>query len=243
MKVIELSDAAVEMEGQAGRSSGFTLSIEAGESFALVGPNRAGKSLVLKLCTGMVKPSRGTVRVLGTDLAAIGQEELVALRQRVGTVLEPPGLLSNMTVFNNVALPLRYHRNLADTEVVPLVMARLESLGVAHLRDRFPAELNQGEVRCAAIARAVILDQEVLLLDDPLEGMDAGMVRRLGDWLGEQRRSRHLTILATTNRPSTLLAMVDRLGLVLDGTIRAAGPYEKVLAEAGADMQDYVQVQ
>jgi len=191
----------------------------------------------------MVKPLQGSVRVLGTDLAVVGPDDLVALRQRVGTVLEPPGLLSNMTVFNNVALPLRYHRNLEDQAVAPLVMARLETLGVAHLRDRFPAELNQGEVRCAAIARALILDQEVLLLDDPLEGMDAGMVRRLGDWLAEQRAGRRLTILATTNRPSSLLAMVDRLGLVVDGAICAVGPYEQVLATAGSDMQDYVQVQ
>lgn len=238
---IELSKVVVEMDGPGGRVSDLTLSIRTGESFALVGPNRAGKSLVLKLCTGMVKPVSGTVQVLGVEMTEISQADLLALRQRVGVVMEPPGLLSNMTVYNNVALPLRYHRDLADAEVEPLVMARLETLGVAHLRNRFPAELNQGEVRCAAIARALILDQELLLLDDPLEGMDAARVRRLRDWLGAQRQNRKLTVVATTNRPSSLLAMVDRLGLVLDGAVHAIGSYDELVATAGAHMEDYVQ--
>jgi len=88
--------------------------------------------------------------------------------------------------------------------------------------------------------KSIILDAITAVVGGKV---DAGMVRRLGDWLAEQRAGRRLTILATTNRPSSLLAMVDRLGLVVDGAICAVGPYEQVLATAGSDMQDYVQVQ
>lgn len=166
---------------------------------------------------------------------------MAELRQRVGTVLQAPGLLSNMTVFNNVALPLRYHRGLSDEELATLVMVHLEALGVAELRHRFPAELNQGEARCVAIARALSLDQELLLLDDPLEGLDALTSRRLGEWLQAQRRSRSLTILATTRRASSLLAMVDRFAFVRDGQVQAQGRYEDLLASADEAMKDYLQ--
>lgn len=240
MSVLELSGAAVEMEGH-GRWSDLTLSIEEGESCALIGPNRSGKSLTLKLCAGLVAPEGGTVRLFGQDLSALNEEELAELRTRVGTVLQTPGLLSNMTVFNNVALPLRYHRGLSDAELEPLVLIRLEALGVTDLRHRFPAELNQGEARCVAIARALALDQELLLLDDPLEGLDAPTIRRLGSLLHEQRQSRSLTILATTRRPSSLLAMVDRLVFVQDGRVRAQGRYAELLASADDAMKDYLQ--
>ncbi len=240
MPVLELSGAAVEMEGQ-GQWSDLTLSLDEGEACALIGPNRGGKSLALKLCAGLVTPEQGAARLFGQDLNELNEEELVELRQRVGTVLQAPGLLSNMTVFNNVALPLRYHRGLSDEELEPLVMVRLEALGVAGLRHRFPAELNQGEARCVAIARALSLDQELLLLDDPLEGLDALTSRRLGEWLQAQRQSRPLTILATTRRASSLLAMVDRFAFVRDGRVQAQGRYEELLASADDAMQDYLQ--
>jgi phospholipid/cholesterol/gamma-HCH transport system ATP-binding protein len=240
MPVLELSGAAVEMEGQ-GEWSDLTLSLDEGEACALIGPNRGGKSLALKLCAGLVTPERGAARLFGQDLNALNEEELAELRQRVGTVLQAPGLLSNMTVFNNVALPLRYHRGLSGEELEPLVMVRLEALGVAGLRDRFPAELNQGEARCVAIARALSLDQELLLLDDPLEGLDALTSRRLGEWLQAQRQSRPLTILATTRRASSLLAMVDRFAFVRAGRVQAHGRYEELLASADDAMKDYLQ--
>lgn len=241
MHAIELTGVAVDMEGQDGRLSDLTLAVPTGEALALIGPNRAGKSLILKLCTGLVTPLDGTVQVLGQEMAALDEERLVAIRQRVGTMLQPPGLLSNMTVFNNVALPLRYHRGLPDQDLAPLVMTHLEALGVAHLKDRFPAQLNEGEIRCAAIARALILDQELLLLDDPLEGLDARLIRRLADWLARQRASRSLTILATARQPSSLQAMADRLAFVQDGTVRAVGRYDEVLATAGDEIKAYVQ--
>lgn len=240
MPVLELSGASVEMEGH-GRWSDLTLSLNVGESCALIGPNRGGKSLALKLCAGLVTPERGTVRLFGQDLHALNEEELAELRKRVGTVLQAPGLLSNMTVFNNVALPLRYHRGLSDEELEPLVMVGLEALGVADLRYRFPAELNQGEARCVAIARALALDQELLLLDDPLDGLDALSIRRLGELVQAQRRCRSLTILATTRRAAPLLSIVDRLAFVQDGQVRAQGRYEELLARADDAMKDYLQ--
>lgn len=241
MNVIELSGVVVDMEDGDGLVTDLTLAVEAGQTLGLIGPNRAGKSLILKLCAGLVTPLEGTVTVLGQDLATVDPDTLVTLRQRVGTMLQPPGLLSNMTIFNNVALPLRYHRGMDDAELTPLVMAHLEGLGVAHLKGHFPAQLNEGEIRCGAIARALVLGQELLLLDDPLEGLDAGLVRRLGEWLALQRKRRSLTILATARQPSALQTMVERLAFVREGRVKASGRYDEVMAMADEEIQAYVQ--
>lgn len=234
---IELSEARAEPNGGA---AGFTLTVETGEFLALVGPARSGKELILKLCAGLIEPVEGTVRVLGCDQASLNEEELIDLRMRVGIVLQPPGLLSNMTVYNNVALPLRYHRGLSDEEIRPRVMGELEMLGMAALGDRFPAELTPGETRGVAIARALILDQELLLLDEPTDGMDAGMIRRLGGLLMDRRQSRPLTIVSTLHDFSSLLERADRVVFVRDGRIEAIGRHADLLAKAGADMKDYL---
>jgi ABC-type transporter Mla maintaining outer membrane lipid asymmetry ATPase subunit MlaF len=233
---VEFTDVRVEPDGQLGVS----FSVESGEFLALVGPTRSGKGRMLRLCAGLLTPVEGSVRVLGCDLADLSEEELIELRMRVGIVLQPPGLLSNMTVYNNVALPLRYHRGLPDEEIRPLVMGALEALGIASLWNRFPAELNQGETRCVAIARALIMDQELVLLDEPTDGMDADMTRKLGQFLASHRQSRPLTILATLHAFSPLLESADRVAFVRGGRIEAIGSHAELVAKAGPGMKDYL---
>ena len=154
-RAIELSDVVVELETEE-QAAHISLAVDPGEFVVLLGPNRAGKSLILELCAGLVTPQRGRVRVLGEEWVELSDQGRVKLRTRIGTVLQLPGLLSNMTVFNNAALPLRYHRStLSDRDIDRVVTGHLKALGLAQLRDRFPAQLNPGEIRCATIARAM----------------------------------------------------------------------------------------
>ena len=189
-----MSAEAVRLErvraAMAGRSVSLALDLRVatGEWVVLIGPSGSGKSLILELAAGLVLPDEGRVSVLGREWSAPTDDHQTSLRLRIGAVLQPPGLLSNMTVFNNVALPLRYHRfALSDREREQIVATHLDHMALLPLRDRFPAELNPGEIRRAAIARAMVLDPDVLLLDDPVDGLDIDMVLRLRRYLEESR--------------------------------------------------------
>src|SRR6185436_17215470 len=183
----------------------------------------SGKSLLLELCAGIVPFQSGTVRVGGHDLAALSEDSRMEVRTEICTVLQQPGLLSNMTVFNNVAFPLRYHRSdLGEEAIAAEVMTHLAALGIDSLRDRFPSQVTHGELRCAAIARAMILGQRILLLDDPVSGLDAEMTRRVAQYLATCRLSRPLTILASLRHYSELLEIMDRVLFLRMGRAVAA---------------------
>ncbi len=231
---IELSGVVAELQGQECLSD-VTLTVPAGECVVLMGPSRSGKSLILELCAGLVEPERGTVLVLGRDWARVSAEEEMSLRRRIGTVLQQPGLLSNMTLYNNVALPLRYHgARLGDSEVRRRVVDQLRPLGIEALQDRFPAQLNPGEARCAAIARALVWEPDLLLLDDPIAGLDTDMVKRLGKHLETIKRNRRVTMLLTLRISSPLMDLADRVAEVQAGRVHAIKTRSRVAGSAAA---------
>jgi len=236
---VELNNAQVGMDGEEWHVD-FTLAVKPGEFVLLVGPGRSGKGLLLKLCAGLVLPEQGTVRVLDRDLATLDEEGLSELRQRIGVVLQQPGLRSNMTLYTNVCLPLVYHQGIDEEELRPRVMPVLEALGLAPLQKRFPAQLTQGEARCAGLARALVMDQELLLLDEVMAGLDAEMVRRVDRVLAEYRQTHAVTILATLHNPSPLLERADRIAFVRQGRIEAVGPYAEMAKTSDAALQAYL---
>ncbi len=236
---VELSNVQVGMESE-GWQVDFTLQVTPGEFLLLVGPGRSGKGLLLKLCTGLVIPEQGTVRVLDQDLADLDDEGLVELRRRIGVVLPQPGLRSNMTLYTNVCLPLVYHQGIDEEELRPQVMPMLEALGLKALEKRFPAQLTAGEARCAALARALVMDQELLLLDEVMAGLDAEMAQRVSRVLAEHRRSHAVTVLATLHNPSPLLEQADRIAFVRQGRIEAVGPYAELARHPDPALQVYL---
>lgn len=217
------------------------LRIVTGEFVALVGPSRSGKSLLVELAAGLVVPEAGRVIMLGHDWGEASEHEHSSVRLRVGTVLQQPGLLSNMTLFNNVLLPLRYHRTaLSDGHREGMVTAQLEQLGLGSMRDRFPAELNQGEIRMGAIARALMLDPEVLLLDDPVAGLDVEMMMTLKACLEERRKRQVLTVLGALRAYSSFIEGADRIVVLQEGRVAADGVADSVACAVPPMLKRYV---
>ncbi len=217
------------------------LRIGAGEFVAVVGPSRSGKSLIVELAAGLVSPEAGRVILLGHDWAVDVNDEPSPVRLRLGAVLQQPGLMSNMTLFNNVALPLRYHRaSMSERDRESAVMAQLERLRLVPMRDRFPAELNQGEVRRGAIARALMLAPDVLLLDDPVAGLDAEMVLTLKAYVEERQADQPLTVVAALRSFSPFIEGADRLVLLRDGRVEADGTRDALAATVAPALRRYV---
>lgn len=239
-EAVRLDAATGEMRWGDGTYT-FDLRVVPGEFLAVMGPSRSGKSLLLELCAGLIRPQTGRVLVLGSDWEQLSDADQSALRLRIGVVLQQPGLLSNMTVFNNVALPLRYHRGASsEAERAATVLAGLDALALTEVQNRFPAQLSIGEARCAAIARALMLEPEILLLDDAVSGLDAGMMERLQACLEQYRSRRTVTILISLRSPAPLLDRADRVVLLRGGRVEAVGSRDVVLRQAEPTMKSYL---
>ena len=221
--VIEL-DRVSASEGLLAHIEEVSLTVRRGEAVALVGSNRSGKGLALKLCAGLGEPSSGSVRVLGVDPSAASDEEMLQLRQRVGFVFAKPALISNMSVYNNVALPLRYHTTLTEEVIHRRVMAGLSECGVDVFHDHMPAGLPLGDARLAALARALVVEPDILFVDEVLFGLDADDLVRSRGLLAKYRQEKGLTVVVSINAPTALFTLMDRLVLMRDGRLVAMCP-------------------
>jgi phospholipid/cholesterol/gamma-HCH transport system ATP-binding protein len=200
-----------------------SLTVRHGELVALVGGDASGKSLALLLAAGIESPLKGTVRVLGVDPALAPERAYVDLRRRVGVVFDRPALLSNMSVFNNISVPLRYHTALSDPEIEDKVTEALRLWGIEHLRDWFPAQLMLSDARFVALARALMLNPEILFLDDMLLGLDAWGLARLRGFFESVRAKRGMTLVTSAGAPTKLLEILDRVLFFQNGRMVADG--------------------
>jgi phospholipid/cholesterol/gamma-HCH transport system ATP-binding protein len=204
------------------RDASFRL--EPGTVTAVLGPSGAGKSTLLYAITGDLAPSAGTLRVLGQPMPRPNVRELFALRRRMGVLLQGNGLLTDLSVFENVALPLRFHTPLPEPVLHELVTMKLNAVGLGEAGALLPQELSGGMARRVALARALVLDPPLMLYDEPLTGLDPiavgvilDLIRRLNDSLG-------LTSLVITHHVHETLRFCDRAvvvanqGIVFDGT-------------------------
>ncbi len=222
---------------------GVSFAVERGTLVALIGGSGTGKSVLLREIIGLLRPTAGRVRLLGTDVWAAGEAELRALRQRFGMMFQDGALFSSLTVAQNVAVPLREHTRLSEATIDALVALRLRQAGLPpDAGAKMPSELSGGMRKRAAVARAIALEPEVLFLDEPTSGLDPitargfdRLVRSLVDDLG-------VTVLLVTHDLDTLLTVVDRVIVLARGRVLADGPVRDVMAVDDAWVSEYFSV-
>lgn len=169
----------------------LSFSLARGEVLAVMGGSGVGKTTILRLLTGLLSPSRGRVVVFGTELSRADRAKLFAVRRRMGLLFQFGALLTDLTCFENVAFPLREHLRLPEPMLRDLVLLKLEAVGLRGAADLYPSEISGGMARRVALARAIALDPEIILYDEPFAGLDpislgvtARLIRTLNDALG-----------------------------------------------------------
>jgi phospholipid/cholesterol/gamma-HCH transport system ATP-binding protein len=221
--VIEVSKVSTRYGDHVVHSE-LDLEVRRAEIFALIGGSGSGKSTLLREMILLQRPDSGSIRVLGTDLQKLGDEEILALRQRWGVMFQHGGLFGSLTVTENVGLPLREHTALEDGLIDEIAAWKLAMTGLEpQAGAKYPSELSGGMMKRASLARALALDPELLFLDEPTAGLDpasAGgvdeLVRKLRDLFG-------LTVVMITHDLDLLWQVADRVAVLADGKVQGIG--------------------
>jgi len=211
-----------------------------GEVVALIGASGTGKSVLLKEAIGLIRPSGGTIRLLGTDVWRSSADELNALRRRFGMLFQDGALFSSLTVAENIAVPFRENTDLPMDLIAPLVGFRLALVGLApDAGSKTPAELSGGMRKRVALARALALEPEILFLDEPTSGLDPVGARAFDALVRVLSESLGLTVFIVTHDLDTLLSIIDRAIVLSRGKVIADGPVSAVMQADDPWIRDY----
>ena len=209
---------------------GINLTAKRGQVIAIMGSSGCGKTTLLRLIGGQIKPGQGKVRVAGESLGEIDQAGLYRLRRKMGMLFQFGALFTDMSVYDNVAFQLREHTDLPEDAIRDLVLMKLHAVGLRGAAQLMPAELSGGMARRVALARAIALDPQLMMYDEPFAGLDpislgvtGNLIRRLTDTLG-------LTSLLVTHDVQESLKIVDYVYFVSEGVIVAEGTADEIRA-------------
>ena len=203
---------------------GIDLDVRRAEIFAVIGGSGSGKSTLLREMILLQTPNEGSVRVLGVDLANITDNAALALRQRFGVLFQQGGLFGSLTVLENIGLPLREHRQLDDQQVDAIAAGKLAAVGLAaEVAGQYPSELSGGMMKRAALARALVMDPELLFLDEPTSGLDPQSAAGIDDLVLQLSDKMGLTVVMITHDLDLLWQVADRVAVLADGTVQGLG--------------------
>ena len=219
---------------------GVSFTVGRGEVVALIGGSGTGKSVLLKEAIGLIRPSGGAIRLLGTDVWRSSADELNALRRRFGMLFQDGALFSSLTVAENIAVPFRENTDLPMDLIAPLVGFKLALVGLAPDSGRkTPAQLSGGMRKRAALARALALEPEILFLDEPTSGLDPVGARAFDQLVRVLSESLGLTVFIVTHDLDTLLSIIDRAIVLSRGRVIADGPVSAVMQADDPWIRDY----
>jgi phospholipid/cholesterol/gamma-HCH transport system ATP-binding protein len=208
---------------------GLSLEVRRGDIFALAGPNGCGKSLLLRQALGLEQPDAGSLVVLGQEVVGLAPAGALRLRRRCGVVFERAALFSSLTVAENVAFPLQERTRLRRRFLAGLSAMKLALVGIPPaVAARYPAELSGGMRRRAALARAIVLDPELLFLDEPAAGLDPESARSFETLIQHLRALLGLTIVVVTRELGLLWNTADRVAFLGAGRVVAIGSMDEV---------------
>lgn len=215
------------------------VSIWRGEITALLGGSGSGKSTLLKTIIGLLPPLRGEVRLLGQDIYALNDLERAAFMRRIGMLFQYGALFGSSTILENVALPLREHTSLPEPVINEMVRMKLALVGLAGLENRLPADVSGGQRKRVALARAAILDPEIIFCDEPSAGLDPIVAAGLDEVLRRFQKLFGMTMVVITHELESIKILADRVIMLADSQIQAIGTVAELSVSENQRVYDF----
>jgi phospholipid/cholesterol/gamma-HCH transport system ATP-binding protein len=220
---------------------GVSLDVRRGEIVVVLGSTGSGKSTLLRCVVGLLHPTRGRVTIDGRDVTAADDREREAILQHVGLAFQEAALLNSLTTAENVALPIQEHWGTDEATALMLARLRLARVGLAGHGDKMPAELSGGMRKRAGIARAIALDPELLLLDEPSAGLDPITARAIDELILDLKARNRMGIVAVTHELGSINTIADRAVMLAHGRVIAAGTLDEVRGNPDERVQAFFQ--
>lgn len=215
-----------------------SLDVRVGEIFVIMGGSGSGKTTLLNHLLGLLRPSSGSVRLLGHDINAVSPLEKQELRSRMGVAFQSGALFSSMSVGDNIALPLREHTQLDETTIGIVTRLKLEVVSLAGFEHLMPAELSGGMVKRAALARAIVMDPRLLFCDEPSAGLDPVVASSIDDLILRLRDAMGMSIVVVTHDLDSAFKIADRICVLDKGEVLALGDVDEIRASDNLRIQN-----
>lgn len=200
-----------------------SMDIQRGSIVAIMGPSGVGKTTILRLISGQLQPSSGSIEVNGKKVSDLSRHELYECRKDIGVLLQNGALFTDLTVFENIATPLREHTDLTEEAISERVLAKLESVGLTGTQELMPHSLSGGMARRVALARAVILNPKIVLFDEPMTGLDPIAMSTVGRLIRETNDKLGLTSVIVTHNVEQMKKLVDYCYILASAKLIAEG--------------------
>jgi phospholipid/cholesterol/gamma-HCH transport system ATP-binding protein len=220
-----------------------TLTLPAGEISVLLGPSGTGKSVFLKTLVGLLSPDQGSIMINGKDLPRLSERELYQIRRLFGVLFQDGALFGSMNIYDNVAFPLREHTRKSEAEIRAIVGEKLEMVGLTGGEHKLPGEISGGMRKRAGLARALVLDPEIILFDEPDSGLDPVRTAYLNQLIIDLNQQTGATFLIVTHDINTARTVPDNIGLLHHGHLAMFGPREMLLSSTEPVVRQFLNAQ
>ena len=237
--VIEVSNL-IRKFGDRAVIDNVSLTIHRGETLVIMGGSGCGKSTLLRHIIGVMKPTSGSVRIFGEEITSMNEREIAGVRTRFGMLFQSGALLASLTVGENVALPLLQHTDLPPEEVEEIVRQKLQMVGLSGFENLKPSEISGGMKKRVGLARALVLDPELLFSDEPTSGLDPIMTAVVDQLTLKLTRANHMTAVVVTHDMTSAFRIATRMIMLGGGRIVAQGTPDDIRNDPHPEVQQFI---
>jgi len=220
---------------------GVNLEVRNGESMVVIGGSGVGKSVLIKCIIGLVKPDSGSIRVDGQAITSLNEKSLNEIRKKFGMLFQAGALFDSLSVWENVGFGLKQHTSLGNEEIKAIAVDKLRLVGLRHVEDLMPSELSGGMRKRVSLARAIAMEPEILLYDEPTTGLDPIMADVINDLIVQMRKKLEVTSIAITHDMVSAYKIADRIAMLYQGEIIEVGTPQQNRESGNAIVQQFIQ--